>query len=176
MNRSGVYAKAPACSGAAVSGGPRLANAASPVIVDSYLRISAVIDHADPLASAKWRLVQLRTLFWRHDRTGQRGLGRPKGIRTSSRNAGAAALFASGVSTSSIRLLVRVGRADHMTFCGLSCAGAMYAAGPAIGGRAGAERRLVAARGRPCSSGWAAQRHSSAADGQAGPGWPTLMS
>jgi hypothetical protein len=47
--------------------------AGSPVIVDSYLRISAVIVHDNPLASVKWRLMQLRTLFWRHRQDAQAG-------------------------------------------------------------------------------------------------------
>jgi hypothetical protein len=51
---------------AGVFGGPRPAKVGSSVIVDSYLRISAVIVHDILLASVKWRLVQLGTLFWRH--------------------------------------------------------------------------------------------------------------
>jgi len=43
-------------------GGPRRQKAASPVIVDSYRRISAVIVHDNRLAPVKWRLVQLGTL------------------------------------------------------------------------------------------------------------------
>jgi hypothetical protein len=63
---------------ASVFDGPRPAKAGSLVIVDSYLRISAVIVHDNPLASVKWRLMQLRTLFWRHrqDRSATTGLAK----------------------------------------------------------------------------------------------------
>jgi hypothetical protein len=60
--------------------GPCPAKAGSPVIVDSYLRISAVIVHDNPLASVKWRLMQLRTLFWRH------GQDRPATTRPAKEN------------------------------------------------------------------------------------------
>jgi hypothetical protein len=68
--------------------------AGSPVIVDSYLRISAVIVHDNPLASVKWRLMQLRTLIWRHrqDRSATTGLANAvtKAARPSSPGAVAA--------------------------------------------------------------------------------------
>ena len=56
----------------------RPAKAANPVIVDSHLRISAVIDHADMPVSVKWRRVQLRTPFWRHRQDGSARPGPPK--------------------------------------------------------------------------------------------------